>query len=80
MKWVFFRFRRITELVIEIDGKEFRKILNLDKETIKVLKLMGEKYEKYMFERIVRKVGSTIFQKNIKSFAAKMVLIQILQR
>jgi len=66
--------------VIEIDGKEFRKILNLDKETIKVLKLMGEKYEKYMFERIVRKVGSTIFQKNIKSFAAKMVLIQILQR
>ena len=66
--------------MIEIDGKEFRKILNLDKETIKVLKLMGEKYEKYMFERIVRKVGSTIFQKNIKSFAAKMVLIQILQR
>jgi transposase len=40
-------FRRITELVIEIDGKKYRKILNLDEETIKILKLMGEKYEKY---------------------------------
>jgi transposase len=47
MKWVFFLFRRITELEIEIDGRKFRKILNLDEETIKVLKLMGEKYEKY---------------------------------
>jgi len=47
MKWVFFLFRRITELVIEIDGRKVKKILNLDEETIKVLKLMGEKYEKY---------------------------------
>ncbi|AKB38773.1 Mobile element protein [Methanosarcina siciliae C2J] len=47
MKWVFFLFRRITELVIEIDGKRIKKVLNLDEETIKVLKLMGEKYEKY---------------------------------
>ncbi len=47
MKWVFFLFRRITELVIEIDGKKIKKVLNLDEETIKVLKLMGEKYEKY---------------------------------
>ncbi len=47
MKWVFFLFRKITELVIEIDGKKFRKILNLDEETIKILNLMGEKYEKY---------------------------------
>jgi transposase len=47
MKWVFFLFRRITELVIEIDGKKIKKVLNLDEETIKVLRLMGEKYEKY---------------------------------
>lgn len=47
MKWVFFLFRRITELVIEIDGRRIKKVLNLDEETIKVLKLMGEKYEKY---------------------------------
>ena len=47
MKWVFFLFRRITELEIEIDGRKFRKVLNLDEETIKVLRLMGEKYEKY---------------------------------
>jgi len=33
--------------VIEIDGKTFKKILNLDEETIKVLKLTDEKYEKY---------------------------------
>jgi len=47
MKWVFFKFRRITELVIEIEGKRIKKVLNLDEETIKVVKLMGEKYEKY---------------------------------
>jgi transposase len=29
MKWVFFLFRRITELVTELDGKKTRKILNL---------------------------------------------------
>jgi hypothetical protein len=33
--------------VIEIEGKKVTKILNLDKETIKILKLVGEKYEKY---------------------------------
>ena len=37
----------LPELVIEIDGKKIKKVLNLDEETIKVLKLMGEKYEKY---------------------------------
>ena len=47
MKWVFFLFRRITELVIEIDGRKLRKVLNLDEETIKILRLMGEEYEKY---------------------------------
>jgi len=33
--------------LIEIEGRKFRKILNLVEYTIKVLKLMGEKYEKY---------------------------------
>jgi len=47
MKWVFFLFRRITELVIEIDGRKFTKVLNLDEETIKILRLMGKEYEKY---------------------------------
>lgn len=47
MKWVFFLFRRITELVIEMEGKKIKKVLNLGEETIKVLKLMGENYEKY---------------------------------
>ena len=47
MKWVFFLFRRVTELVVEVDGKRIKKVLNLDEETIKVLKLMGKKYEKY---------------------------------
>jgi hypothetical protein len=40
--------RRITKLVVEIDGRKFRKVLNLDEETIKVQRLMGEKYEKYV--------------------------------
>jgi hypothetical protein len=31
----------------EINGNKSRKILHLDAETIKVLKLMCEKYEKY---------------------------------
>jgi hypothetical protein len=48
MKWVFFLFRRITELVIKINENKSRKILHLDAETIKVLKLMCEKYEKFM--------------------------------
>ena len=47
MKWVFFLFRRITELVIEIDGRKLKEVLNLDEETIKILRLMGEEYEKY---------------------------------
>ncbi|AKB45098.1 Mobile element protein [Methanosarcina vacuolata Z-761] len=47
MKWVFFLLRRITEITIEIDGKRVKKVLNLDEETIKVLRLMGQKYEKY---------------------------------
>ncbi len=38
---------RNVGLVIEIDGKRIKKVLNLDEETTKVLKLMGEKYEKY---------------------------------
>jgi hypothetical protein len=43
--------RRITGLVIEIDGRKFRKVLNLDEETIKVLKLMDEKYKRYFCEK-----------------------------
>jgi transposase len=51
MKWVFFLFRRITELTIEIEGKRIKKVLNLDEETIKVLKLMDEKYKRYFCEK-----------------------------
>lgn len=57
MKWVFFQFRKITELKIEIEEKRIKKALNLDEEKIKVLKLIEEKYEKYYGEKIVRKVG-----------------------
>lgn len=47
MKQVFFLFRRMTELVIEIEGKKIQKVLNLDEGIIRVLKMMGEYYEKY---------------------------------
>jgi transposase len=40
MKWVFFLFRRITKLEIEVEGKRIKKVY-MDEETIKVLKLMG---------------------------------------
>jgi hypothetical protein len=33
--------------MIEIDGRKFTKVLNLDEETIKILRFMGEEYEKY---------------------------------
>jgi len=32
MKWVFFLFRRITELEIEIERKRIKKVLNLGEE------------------------------------------------
>jgi transposase len=47
MRWVFFLFRRITELMIEIEGKKIGRIFDLDEEIMKLLKLMEEKYEKY---------------------------------
>lgn len=47
MKWVFFLFRRITELEIEIEEKRIKKVFNLNKKTIKVLKQMEVKYGKY---------------------------------
>lgn len=47
MRWVFFLFRRITELMIEIEGKKIGRIFDPDEEIIKLLKLMEEKYEKY---------------------------------
>ncbi len=58
MKWVFFLFRRITELVIEIDGRKLMKVLNLDEETIKNTGIDGWRTRKILFvKKMVRNVG-----------------------
>ena len=35
MKWLFFLFRKITELELEIEGKRLKKVLNLNKKQLK---------------------------------------------
>jgi hypothetical protein len=41
---------------IEIDGKKIKKVLNVDQETIKVLRLMEKNTKNIVCEKIVLKV------------------------
>ena len=47
MKWVFFLFRRITELAIPLDGTVEKRVANMTDELWDILSLMGKKCEKY---------------------------------
>ncbi|HJH32467.1 MAG TPA: IS1634 family transposase [Methanosarcinaceae archaeon] len=47
MKWVFFLFRRITELAIPVDGTVEKRVVNMTDELWDILSLMGEECEKY---------------------------------
>jgi len=47
MKWVFFLFRRITELAIPHDGAVEKSVANMTDELWDILSLMGEECEKY---------------------------------
>ena len=47
MKWVFFLFRRITELAIPLDRTVEKKVANMNDELWDILNLMGEECEKY---------------------------------
>jgi transposase len=47
MKWVFFLFRRITELTIPLDGTVEKSVANMTDELWDILSLMGKECEKY---------------------------------
>jgi transposase len=47
MKWVFFRFRRVREFVVVVEGKRGKRVANLNEELWKILGLLGKEYEKY---------------------------------
>ncbi|KKG87642.1 transposase [Methanosarcina mazei] len=45
MRWIFFKFQGITELISQKKGKMKSEILNMEEIHWKILSLMGEKYE-----------------------------------
>jgi transposase len=45
MRWIFFNFQGITELITQKEGKTESEILNMEEIHWKILGLMGEKYE-----------------------------------
>jgi len=47
MKWVFFRFRRVREFVVVVEGRKIKRVANMNEELWKILRLLGKEYEKY---------------------------------
>ncbi|MBC2700671.1 MAG: IS1634 family transposase, partial [ANME-2 cluster archaeon] len=47
MRWVFFLFRRITELAIPLDGTVEKRVANMTDELWDILSMMGKECEKY---------------------------------
>lgn len=47
MKWVFFKFKGITQVEVEIDGTVHVQVANMNDELRKILRFMGPAYEKY---------------------------------
>jgi len=45
MRWIFFKFQEITELITQKKGKAKSEILNMEEIHWKILSLMGEEYE-----------------------------------
>jgi transposase len=45
MRWIFFNFQEITELITQKEGEIESEILNMEEVHWKILSLMGEKYE-----------------------------------
>ena len=45
MRWIFFKFQGITELITQKKGKTKSEILNMEEIHWKILRLMGEEYE-----------------------------------
>jgi transposase len=49
MRWVFFMFRRVRELSLNIEDNIVTKVLNMDENIRKIIRLLGPHYEKYYF-------------------------------
>jgi len=49
LKWTFFLFQRVKELRFKEAGGEVVVVTNMTPELWKILKLMGDGYEKYYF-------------------------------
>jgi len=49
LKWIFFQFRRVREYSVVVEGKRISKISNLKGDLVKILGLLGPRYEKYYF-------------------------------
>lgn len=49
LKWIFFQFRRVREYSVVVEGKRISKISNLKRDLVKILGLLGPRYEKYYF-------------------------------
>ena len=47
LKWMFFRFRRVREFVVVVEGRRVKRVANLNEELQKILRLLGKEYEKY---------------------------------
>ncbi|MFY9171412.1 MAG: hypothetical protein WAO53_10750 [Candidatus Methanoculleus thermohydrogenotrophicum] len=44
---MFFRFRRVREFVVVVEGRRVKRVTNLNEELWKILRLLGKEYEKY---------------------------------
>ncbi|MFY9449069.1 MAG: IS1634 family transposase [Candidatus Methanoculleus thermohydrogenotrophicum] len=47
LKWTFFLFRRVREVVIVEDGMRLKRVTNMNEELWKILRLLGREYENY---------------------------------
>jgi transposase len=47
MKWIFFKFREIKSCMISVNAVLHTAIQNLNRELLKILKLLGPEYEKF---------------------------------
>jgi len=48
LKWTFFLFRRVREVVIVVeDGRRLKRVTNMNEELWKILRFLGREYENY---------------------------------
>ena len=47
LKWIFFKFREIKSCIFSFNNALHSSIQNLDRELLKILRLLGPEYEKF---------------------------------